>query len=211
MVVTGLRADTRLHGCVIVEADGARIASLPAEVLRELRLEIGLDLSSAHEAQVLWASAVEGARRVALRLLASRPRAVGDLKRRLRDRGHEAGAINRAVELLQASGLLNDEEFARHFVRVRSPRGHGPSRLIHDLLTLGVDRREAEQAVRDVESSEGVDIESAARALAEKRAAQLADVPVPRRRRRLLIYLARRGVRGPEVRKMVAELVSGER
>src|SRR5688572_26343933 len=156
---------------------------------------------------MLHASGVEAARRVALRLLASRPRAVQDLKRRLRDRGHDPRAIDSVVQRLETSGLLDDAEFARHFVRVRTPRGLGPSRLVHDLLTQGVDRRVAEGAVRDIEQVEGTDVAAAARALAEKRVPQLAGLPVQRRRRRLLIYLARRGFRGHEIREMVTELV----
>jgi regulatory protein len=207
VVITGLRTDTRVPGCVIVEADGARIASLPAEVLRDLKLEVGAELPPQRQEQVLHASAVEGARRVALRLLASRPRAIQDLKRRLRDRGHETTAIGEAVERLRSSGLLDDGEYARHYVRVRSPRGHGPSRLIHDLLAAGVDRGVAELAVRDVEEAEGIDVAAAARKLAERRAGQLAGLPPAKRRRRLLTYLARRGFQGREVRDLVAELL----
>jgi regulatory protein len=210
MVITGLRADMRVSGSVIVEADGARIASLPAEIVRDLRLEVGLELTADQEAKVLHASAVEGARRVGLRLLASRPRAIQDLRRRLRDRGHDPAAITEALDRLQGTGLLDDAEFARHYVRVRSPRGLGPSRLIHDLMAAGVDRRIAEQAVRDVGQAEGIDVAAQARKLAQRRASQLAGLPVARRRRRLLIFLARRGFSGREVREMVAELTSSD-
>jgi regulatory protein len=209
MMITGLRADARVSGCVIVEADGARIASLPAEVVRELDLEVGAELSPAQEAEILHAAAVEGARRVALRLLAARPRAVQDLRRRLRDRGHAPAAINDAVQRLEESGLLDDGEYARHYIRVRSPRGLGPSRLIHDLLAAGVDRKVAEQAVRDVGQAEGIDVAAQARNLAQRRASQLSGLPVDRRRRRLLVFLARRGFTGREVREMVTELIPG--
>jgi regulatory protein len=207
VVISALRADTRIPGCVVIEVDGARVASLPVEVLKALKLEIGVELSPDQQEQMLHASAVEGARRVALRLLATRPRAIQDLKRRLRDRGHDPRAIDESIQALQSSGLLDDAEFARHFVRVRSPRGHGPSRLIHDLLVVGVDRRVAEQAVQHVAQAEGIDLTAAARAIAERRAAQLEGLSVQRKRRRLLIYLARRGFRGHDVREMVTELV----
>ncbi|MBI4500111.1 MAG: regulatory protein RecX [Gemmatimonadetes bacterium] len=207
MVITGLRADARIAGSVIVEGDGVRIASLPPEILRELKLEVGSELSQSQHEAVVHASLVEGARRVALRLLASRPRAVQDLKRRLRERGHDPSAIDEATGRLEAAGLLDDVHFAQHFVRVRASRGHGPSRLIHDLLSLGVERRVAECAVNDVSAAEGVDAAAMARAIAEKRAAQLKGLPVPKGRRRLLIYLARRGFRGRAIRELVTELV----
>lgn len=208
MVITGLRADTRVAGCVIVEADGARIASLPAEVLRDLRLELGTELTQAQQERVMHASSVEAARRVGLRLLAARPRAVQDLKRRLRDRGHAPGPISEALERLTAAGLLNDDEFSRHYARIRAPRGIGPARLVHDLMALGVDRVVAERAVNDVAQVEGMDSTETARRLAERRVGQLDGLPPAKRRRRLLLYLARRGFRGREIREMVTRLTA---
>jgi regulatory protein len=208
VVITGLRADTRVSGCVILEADGARIASLPAEILRELSLQVGTELSESQQERILQASAAEAARRVAVRLLATRPRAIQDLRRRLRDRGHGQAAIDQAIERLTALGLLNDDEFARHYVRIRSTRGIGPSRLVHDLLAVGVDRRVAERAIEEVSAAEGIDPAGAARQLAEKRVGQLSGLPVAKRRRRLLLYLARRGFQGREVREMVTKLTA---
>jgi len=207
VIITGLRADARVAGSIIVDIDGVRVASLPPEMVRELRLEVGAELAPADHDRLVRACLVEGARRVALRLLAARPRAMEDLRRKLRERGHEPGVIAETLGRLQASGLLDDEQFAQHFVRVRATRGHGPARLVHDLLSRGVDRRVAEQAVREVSLAEGVDNAAAMRQLAEKRAVQLMSLPVPKRRRRLLIFLARRGFRGREVREMVAHLV----
>src|SRR5207237_185953 len=183
------------------------MASLPPEIVRELGLATGSELSHSQHDAMLQASLSEGARRVALRLLESRPRAIQDLKRRLRERGHGPPAIEHAVTRLQAAGLLDDVQFAQHYARVRASRGHGPSRLIHDLLMLGVDRALVERAVREVAIAEGLDATVTARALAEKRAAQLGGIPAMARRRRLLIYLARRGFRGSEVREMVTQLV----
>ena len=68
----------------------------------------------------------------------------------------------------------------------------------------------AEQAVQDVVKAEGVDVPAAARKLAERRAVMLQSLPAARRRRRILVYLARRGFSGHEVRQMVGEVLSGE-
>jgi regulatory protein len=192
---------------VVVEVDGIRLATLPAEDLRALSLEIGTELSPAQHEAVLRSAGLEAARRVALRLLASRPRAARDLKRRLRERGHDPKLIDEMIVRLEASGLVNDDNFARHFVRVRGPRGHGPARLVHDLLALGVERRTAEGAVADVSEAEGIDPAGIARDLAAKRAAQLGKIPAERKRRRLLNYLARRGFQGRDIREMVTKLV----
>lgn len=206
VLITGLRADARVAGAVIIEVDEARVASLPPEIVRELGLVLGAELSQSQYEAVLRAALAEGARRVALRLLESRPRAIKDLKRRLRERGHHPEPIEQAIDRLQAAGLLDDVRFSEHYARVRATRGHGPSRLIHDLLMLGVDRAVAERAVREVATAEGLDAGATARSLAEKRVAQLRGVPVTAQRRRLLIYLARRGFRGSDVREMVTKL-----
>jgi regulatory protein len=209
MFLSGLRPDPRSPSSLIVEVDGGRVASLPVEVVKELGLVPGEELAPARYEQLMAVARVESARRVALRMLAVRPRASADLARKLRDRGHDAHAIRQAVERLQAVGLLNDAEFARHFARVRSPRGHGPSRLVHDLMGRGIDRTLAERAVADVSASESTDVLAQARAVAEKRVMQLASLPAAVRERRALSFLARRGFRGREVRNMVRQLCQG--
>ena len=207
MIVSALRPDPRLAGCVIVEIDGDRVASLPVEVVKELGLASGEELAPARYEALMAAARVDAARRVALRMLGIRPQAVGELARKLRDRNHEPQAVKAALERLEAVGLLNDADFARHFARVRAPKGHGPSRLVHDLLARGVARVVAEEAVAEVSVAESFDPESAARTLAEKRVTALRSLPLPARRRRVLAYLARRGFRSREVREMVETLI----
>ena len=146
-----------------------------------------------------------------MRLLANRPRAVKDMLRQLRNRGHNPSAAVAAVGRLEANGLLNDLEFARHFTRVRSGRGHGPLRLISDLLARGVDKRLAERAVRETIEAEEIDPQAQARAVAEKRSGQLGDLPPETKRRRLLAYLGRRGFRGYEIDEMVREVVGSRK
>jgi len=53
---------------------------------------------------------------------------------------------------------------------------------------------------------EGIDPGVEARAVAAKRARQLAGLPVPVRKRRLLAFLVRRGYGGPQLRELVEEL-----
>jgi regulatory protein len=77
---------------------------------------------------------------------------------------------------------------------------------VRDLQAQGVDRRIAEEAVRSSLAAEGVDPTDALRALAEKRARQLAGLPAPVRKRRLVAFLARRGFGGADVRALVETL-----
>jgi SOS response regulatory protein OraA/RecX len=54
-----------------------------------------------------------------------------------------------------------------------------------------------------------VDPEAAVRAVAEKRAKQLAGLPPVVRKRRLAAFLARRGFQGAEVREVVERVCAG--
>lgn len=207
MTITCLTPDSRTPGYVIVDVDGQRFASLPIETVQALRLHAGVDLTGEFGDRVRRAVDGEAAYQVAVRLLATRPRAANELLRKLRDRGHGPQAAAEAVGRLESRGVINDEVYAQHFVRVRAGRGHGPGRLLTDLLARGVDRRVAERAIAAVSAADGVEPLVQARALAEKRAAQTAGLPPTARRRRLLAFLARRGYRGREVGDMVAEVM----
>lgn len=211
MRITRIKTDSRSPHCRVVEVDGARFATVPAEVVARLGLVKGLELDDGRRAKLAYAADVEGAYRVSVRMLGARPRAVNELLWKLRERGHNPSAAAEAVGRLEDQGLLDDARFAEHFVRVRSDKGHGPGRLIADLLARGVDRRVAERAVDGVLDSEGVDQLAQARALARKRAHQLRDQPRTAKRRRVLAYLRRRGFAGYEVTEIVDEVLSGTR
>ncbi len=207
--VTGLRPDPRAPDCLVVEVDGARFASVAADAVRELGLEKGQPLEAAQKERLNYLADVEGAKRVALRLLATRPRSVQEVLRRLRHRGHNPSAAAEIVGRLESQGLLDDRAYAEHFARVRGERGHGRSRLLTDLLAKGVDRRVAERAIDRTLELEGGDQLAKARALTEKRVRQLGALPRAKLQRRLLAFLARRGFVGREVREIVEEAVGG--
>jgi regulatory protein len=207
-LVTGLAPDPRRPGYCVVDVDRGRFASLPAEVVAGLRLAIGRELSRLELQRLQAAADEEAAARAALRALARRPHARGDLRRRLVMRQHPPEAVDRALERLAAQGLLNDREYAEHFAATRGARGRGPARLVTDLLRQGVDRRSAEAAVRAALSAEGIDPGRAARAVAERRAAQLGGLPAAVKRRRLRAYLARRGYAGHQVWTVVEQVVA---
>ena len=206
--ITALESDRRIPGNIIVELDGTRFSSLPAEIIVSLDLEVHLVLDDALFERLERVADVEAAYLVAIRILTAMPRAVQELKRRLMQRGHKASAVAEAVGRLETAGLLDDEVFARHFSRMRLARGHGPPRILTDLLSRGVERRLAEHAIDEVVEAEEVDPTEAARVLALKRSAQLGDLPADTKKRRMLAYLGRRGYRGYEVTEIVDEVVA---
>ncbi len=173
MVVTALRANARAPGNVIIELDGSRFASLPRDVIAALHLEVGEELDVAKHRRLSHLADAEAAYNRAVRMLTARPRAINDLLRRLRAKGHNPSAASEAVGRLEAAGLLDDGVFAEHFTRARSARDHGRARILSDLLSQGVERLLAEQAIDKVLADEGVDPLEQVRNLAAIRALQL--------------------------------------
>ena len=208
MILTGLAPDPRRPDYRLVEVDRGRFASLPADALALLDLVVGREIGPLVFERLQELADLEAAHRAALRALARRAHARFDLRRRLLQKQHPPAAVDGALDRLAAAGLLDDARFAREYAATRATRGggRGAARLVRDLVTQGVDRRVAEEAARAALTDEGVDPEAAARAVAEKRAKQLAGLPAPVRRRRLLAFLARRGFTGPEVRQLVEVL-----
>lgn len=148
----------------------------------------------------------------AARFLEARPRAVGEVRRRLRQAGYRPdlveGAIGRLVEL----GMLDDDAFARAWTESRDrsrPRGESVLRRELQLRGVGRDtidaaleaRRRGERTERLGEAiDDGLDRdagspdEAAAFRLLDRRAAALARVPDPRvRRQKAYALLARNG------------------
>ena len=204
--LTGLAPDPRQPGYRLVEVDRGRFASLPADAIEGLSLQLGAALMPAVLERLRELADVEAAQRAALRALARRAHAWRDLARRLTKKQHPPVAVTAALERLAARGLLDDRRFAEGYAAVRATRGKGPARILADLLAQGVDRGVAEDAVGRALAEEGIDPQVEARAAATKRARQLGGLPPPVRRRRLLAFLVRRGYSGPHVRELVREL-----
>jgi regulatory protein len=204
--LTGLAPDPRQPGYRLVEVDRGRFASLPLEAVEPLGLQVGAELGPAALDRLRELADVEAAERAALRALARRAHARLDLRRRLVKRQHPPAAVEAALDRLALHGLLDDRRFAEQYAALRATRGKGPARLLRDLQAQGVERRTAEQAVRRALEEEGIDPGVEARAVAAKRARQLAGLPVAVRKRRLLAFLVRRGYGGPQLRALVEEL-----
>jgi regulatory protein len=204
--LTGLAPDPRQPGYRLVEVDRGRFASLPLEAVEPLGPQVGAELGPAALDRLRELADVEAAERAALRALARRAHARLDLRRRLVKRQHPPAAVEAALDRLALHGLLDDRRFAEQYAALRATRGKGPARLLRDLQAQGVERRTAEQAVRRALEEEGIDPGVEARAVAAKRARQLAGLPVAVRKRRLLAFLVRRGYGGPQLRELVEEL-----
>jgi len=204
--ITAVDPDPRRPGVVRLEIDGARFGAIPRELVGTEGLTVGRAVDAELQQRLGAAADIEAAFRTVLRCLELRSYARSDLGRRLLRKGHPREAVEAALERATVLGLLDDAAYARSYVRTRAARGRGPSRLIRDLLAMGVQRSLIDRAL-DAEWPEGSDRSSMPIVLATKRAAQLGALPRQTKRRRVLAYLARRGFSGREVTEMVERVV----
>jgi regulatory protein len=190
-----------------IYADGAFVAGVSAETLLKLALRTGDELSPAQLDVLQKTEALAGARSTALRFLGSRPRSTREMRNKLREKEFTGEEIDRTIADLTASGLLNDTEFARMFIRnAMALRPLGPAALKRKLLLLGVEKGIVEEAIAETLGAEGA--EDAAAEVARKflRKARMArkDESSEKLRQRLSAFLARRGFGWETIRSAVA-------
>ena len=77
-------------------------------------------------------------RGAALRLLARRDFASGELRDRLEKRGFEPSAVSLAVTELLQERALDDGRYVENYVRSRADRGEGPVKIRAELKGLGL-------------------------------------------------------------------------
>jgi regulatory protein len=203
--ITLLEADSRSGG-VRIQIDGRPFGTIGIADVTALSLAEGRELGDSAAADLGRHAEAFSAQKVARRMLATRGLPAAELSRRLLRRGHSKPAVELAVEALRGKGFLDDANFARHFARTRTQRQHfGPRRLIGDLRRLGVSEREAQNAVDEVLTADGIDPHAVLLEAARKKARSLGGLPPETARRRLRAYLLRRGFAGGEVIAVVKE------
>jgi regulatory protein len=140
----------------------------------------------------------------ALDMLTRAPRSTRDLRRRLLLKGEPEADVDVTVERLTASGLLNDESYARAFVRSKvASQGFSRRRLQQELAKRGVARDVADAAIVEVLHDEGVDETANIERVAQKKLRTLRGLDEETQRRRLFAYLARCGYDVEDVRVAV--------
>lgn len=208
--VTALVPDARGSGGFTVWLDGASFALVAAADVQALGLAVGASLASEVVAGIERRSEVFGARATALRILAYRALPSREIQRRLVRKGHTPAVAAEVVGALVAAGLIDDEEFARHFARTRARRfRYGPARLARELTRLGIGAREAERAVTGALADDGVDPLDLLREAAARKLATLRDLDPRTRRQRLKTYLLRRGFAATDVSEVVKAALAG--
>ena len=135
-------------------------------------------------------------RKRALGLLDQRARSRAELRGRLIDAEFDPTLVEHVLDDLERTGLLDDAVFAREWVRQRaSRRGKSARALDAELRNKGVSEPVRQEALSQISAA---DEETAARAVAEKKAREVKSAPTDRAQydkylRRIVGVMARRG------------------
>lgn len=198
---------SRKTGRYTVRLEGLRSATVSAELVERLGLRGGVVLEASQVKTLREAAAALRTYDRALNLLAFRARSSADLRRKLVEKGEPAALADQAIEKLKSLGLLDDEAYARQVARGKLLGGASKRRVEQELWRRGVTRDVADAAVQDVVADEEVDEEQSAVTVARRKAASLAKLDAPTRRRRLYGFLARRGYDHAAIRAALAEVL----
>ena len=147
------------------------------------------------------------ARSIALDRIAARDRTRHELAQTLKTKNVPHDVAEQVLDRLEAVGLVNDAAFAEAWVESRQQRRHlSRPALRRELQAKGVDRDQIDHALGAVDFGDEL---VAARELARRRHATIAELPYPVRYRRLAGALSRRGF-GPAIVTQVLREVLGE-
>jgi regulatory protein len=127
-----------------------KIGYLPPGCTDESLYGEGLELSAAEEEGLRFASACMRAEKTALQLIARAEQTAFGLSRKLEKRGHDSPCVRAVIQRLCETGLLDDRRYARLWLDMRiSRQASSPRRLLAALCARGIDRHDAEQALKE--------------------------------------------------------------
>lgn len=205
--ITSITPTPRHPGRFDVEVEGQTLATLSLDALERLGLAVGRSVAGLEEAIEAERAQLKVYDR-ALNMLAARGRASRELARLLVRKGEPKELVDRAVERLQAQGLLDDARFAESFTRSRVLGAKQSKRRVQqDLARKGVAREVTDAAVSAVFEEEQVDQRALVLEAARKKVRSLSKLEPEVRRRRLYGFLARRGYDGEDIRVAMEELI----
>lgn len=206
MRITKIESQQKRPGRKNIYADGKFVAGVSAETLLKLALRPGDEIGPEQLKAIQAAESAQSARNTALRFLSTRPRTEREIRSKLREKEFSDEEISSVIQDLHQSGLLDDRQFARLFVRnAMTLRPAGAPVLRRKLLLLGVDRKTIDEIIAEELSGESqteTARELARRFVAKARAARKEDQKL---RARLSGYLARRGFPWDTIRDATRE------
>ena len=207
--ITGIVASPRAPGRFSIMVEGKAAHTLGLAAIERLGLSVGSSTRGREEIVAREESLLRTYDR-AIAMLAARGRAAKDLERLLVRKGEPAEFARLVVQRLASEGFIDDDAYARSFVRSKSSgAGLARRRLQQELARKGVERTVAEEAITEVLEEEEIDEVASATELALKRARSMGGADPRARRRRLYSFLARRGYPPDVISRAIGAAIDG--
>lgn len=152
------------------------------------------------------------AENIALHALTRRGQSRRELEDLLRRRDLDEAAVQAELARLEGVGLIDDHALAEQVIRVaRDRKGLGRTAIAAELKKRKLDSDTIEQALAELDDSDGDSEYDRALALAQQRAGRLHGLDRDTAVRRLSGYLQRKGYSGDTVRRAVDTALEGRR
>lgn len=201
--ITALTPQKRDDARMNVSIDGKFAFGLHIDIVLEHYLAVGDDLSAEQIESLQQEDEVKKAITAALNQISFRPRASGELLRKLREKGYSPEAAETAVQRMLDLGYVNDADFTERWIENRQEHKPRSRRMLQqELMQKGVDRDLIREALEETEIDEFGD----ALELARKKAGSMAGLDRDTRHRRLSGFLGRRGYGYDVIRKVLEEI-----
>ncbi len=205
--ITAIKVQQRDNARVNIFIDDTFSFGLHMDIQLDHRLKPGDVLDEADISRLLKEDEAKKAITAALNLISYRPRAAGELRTKLREKGYAPEAVDAAIARMQDLRYLDDEAFAERWVESRqSSRPRSERMLKRELAHKGVDKETIERAVGEA----GVDEYGDALELARKKYESLRGQDRDVRYRRLSGFLGRRGYGYDIIRRVMETLESAD-
>jgi regulatory protein len=191
-------------------ADGEFLIGVGAETLIAFGLRTGDEITPEVLRSLQKTEEELGAKNAALRFLSTRPRSIREVRDKLREKEFGDEEIAKTLDELARAGLLNDDAFARIYIRnARVVRPAGKVLIRQKLVLLGVPKEIIDTALAEEFSAEEHEVDAAKAAvgfLKKASAARRKEEPF-KLKQRLTAFLLRRGYTWDVVAPVVKRLV----
>jgi regulatory protein len=202
MKITGIEEQKKNNKRCSIYIDGEYLCSAERDLVEELGLSEGMELSEEEFNRTLERIQYKGALRAALYMLARTSKTEMELEKRLNDKQHPPKAIKQALEYLKELGYINDEEYTEGYIRnTRDTTGTSRRSIYCKLAAKGVDKEIIQQKLDEAE----IDDFSSALKAARKKAVGLSGSDIEKKAK-LLNFLYRKGFGIEVCRKVIEEL-----
>lgn len=187
--------------------DGEYSFGVYENVLIKYRLVKGMIVENDFLEDVLKKEEQECANNYALRLLNFKMRTEDEVKKRMREKEYTEDIIENTVEYLKELKYINDEDYARKFIKDKSKLNNiGVERIKRELYMKGVDPEITKREIEDIIDSDE-EYEKAMEIAIKKANTTYKNDDRNAKYRKLGGFLQRRGYSMDTVMKILKELV----